>query len=260
MTTQEIEIITRSLKKTPQQLVGPIWDILRKYHLVRTPQEQQERLLKNAPEAVDNGTPYSKSVKRALRAALRLDPRTRLLRLSFRSGAKAELDLLLCGPILNINEKWLDFHASHEKTPCCLSRTAPPEAYNTDRFSCHHVVLRLHKLVLEELARRTDKQHGGSTETDDSLHQRVRENLSQMPIMVEANARVQPGEIEVSWTDLDFVSKLHGLNSQCRVIVHRESTCSHVRDDLLTPSKCIIFFMLRMSCHRHVIAPRMGDG
>lgn len=205
---------------------------------MRTPQEQQERLLIDAPEAVDSGTLYSKGVKRALMAALLLSPRTKSIQLTFRSRAKADLDMLLRGQVLNINEKWLDFRASHQKTPCSLSRAVGPEAHNSDCFSCYHVVFHLYRLVLEELARQPGEKIE-QAETDNLLQHRVRENLIQMPIMVTANMTENRGEILVSWTDLDSVSKLHQLNSRCRVTLHRESTCSPIKHHLLSLGKLV---------------------
>ena len=46
------------------------------------------------------------------------------------------------------------------------------------------------------------------------------------------------GEILVSWTDPEssLLSKLHHLNVKCRVTLHRESTCSQKRFDLVGPT------------------------
>lgn len=215
-----------------------IWDILRKYNFVRTPEEEQIRLLDTAPEAVDIGSSYSESIKRALTASLQLDSRTKSLQLSFRSGAKADLDMLLSGATLKINELWLDFSASHEKSPCYLSRKRSNGVHNTNCFSCHHVVLRLHELILEELARHSGTQT--AVESADSLNQRVRENLSQMPIMIKASPGKSPCSIDVSWIDLDPVTKLHGLHPKCCVTLHRESSCSLTRTNLIAIGKFII--------------------
>ena len=206
--------------------------MLRKYNFVRTPGEQQERLLNNAPESVDSGSSYSKNVKRALTASLQLENRTRNLQLSFRSGAKANLDLLLCGNVLKINDLWLDFEASHKKSPCCLSRTTGHETDNADCFSCHHIILRLYELILEELARHTETRRL-SIESDGSLSQRVRETLSQMPIMIKAVPGDLPCSVDVSWADLDLIAKLHGLQPRCSVVLHRESSCSGAKSDLI---------------------------
>ncbi|KAK0130027.1 hypothetical protein ONS96_000565 [Cadophora gregata f. sp. sojae] len=75
-----------------------------------------------------------------------------------------------------------------------------------------------------------------SPESDSSLYQRLCENLRQMPIMVTSTIHDTSSEtIVVSWTDLDgdVLSRLYGLDPTCRITLHRESTCSGRRDDLL---------------------------
>lgn len=169
-------------------------------------------------------------------AALLLSPRTNGLGVSFRAGANVGLDLLLSGNVLNINDVWLDFNASHKKVPCSLSTKTTAGADNGRCFSCHHVIVELHRLVMEELDRhRNDSDN--STDQYHMLNQRVRENLSQMPVMVAAQPTAKGNEISVSWEDLDIVSRLHELNARYRVTLHRESTCSGVKHQLLTLQK-----------------------
>jgi hypothetical protein len=217
----------------------PIWIPLQKYRLVRTPQDQQIRLFRNAPEVADRGAIYSSGFKQALNAALALNTRTNGLKAVFKAVDKAQLALLLSGSRLEINETWLDFRISHKKYPCRLSRQAHIEESIMDQLSCDHIVIELYKLVLEELKRHPGLGLGQSSESDSSLCQRVRESLQQMPMMVAASPGRQSGEIVVSWTDLegDLISKIYCLYPKCRITLHRESTCSSRRDDLLAPSK-----------------------
>ncbi|PVH72999.1 hypothetical protein DL98DRAFT_576490 [Cadophora sp. DSE1049] len=231
----DVEIIRSSLKRRPEQLTSPVWDPLRKYGLVRTPREQQCYLLNQAPRTQSRGTTYSLGVERALRAALALDSRTKDLNLIFKSGAKTDLDLLLDGCDLQINDKWLDFKNSHRLAPCRLSRQAYREYSNADHFSCDHIVTDLYELVLDELKRHDEIDSNESSESDSSLYQRLCEQLRQMPVMVESRVGTSSEMIVVSWTDLDgdVLSRLYGLDPKCRVTLHRESTCSNRRDDLL---------------------------
>lgn len=99
-------------------VAGRIWEPLRRFNHVRTPQEQRYHLLHSAPIATEKSTLYASMVKRALSAGLCLDKRTKRLELVFKDGTAAELDLLLDGTELMVNEKFLDFHASHKKVPC----------------------------------------------------------------------------------------------------------------------------------------------
>jgi hypothetical protein len=212
---------------------------LKKFRLVRTPQEEQIRLFHNAPEVTDKGTIYSTGLKRALNAALALDTRTKGLEIVFKAVDKAQLALRLSGSKLEINATWLDFRASHEKAPCWLSRPAHAEKSMIDQFSCDHIATHLYQLVLEELKRHPGMIAGESSDSDSSLYQRVCESLRQMPMMVEASPGRQSGEVEVSWTSLegDHFSRMYHFDPKCRITLHRESTCSLRRDDLLAPSK-----------------------
>ncbi len=220
-------------------MLPPIWMPLQKFRRVRTPQDQQVRLFQNAPEVADKGTIYSAGLKQALNAALALNARTNGLKAVFKAVDKAQLALLLSGSRLEINETWLDFRTSHEKYPCWLSRRAHVEESIIDQFSCDHIVIELYKLVLEELKRYPGLRLGQSSDSDSSLCQRVCESLHQMPMMVAASSGRQSGEIEVLWTDLegDLISRIYRLDPKCRITLHRESTCSSRRDDLLAPSK-----------------------
>ncbi|KAH7377556.1 hypothetical protein BKA64DRAFT_254172 [Cadophora sp. MPI-SDFR-AT-0126] len=232
---RDVEIIRRSLKKRPEQLISQVWDPLRKYGLVRTPREQQCYLLNQAPRTQSPPTAYSLGVERALKAALAMDSRTKELNLIFKSGIKTDLDLLLDGRDLQINDKWLDFENGHRRAPCWLSRQAGRECFDADHFSCDHIVRDLYELVLGELKRHGNVGSEKLSESNRSLHQRLCESFRQMPIMVESKAGTVSETIAVSWTDLDgdVLARLYGLDPKFRVTLHRESTCSSKRNDLI---------------------------
>jgi hypothetical protein len=234
----DIEIIQKSLKKEPVRLADPVWAPLRKYRLVHTPQEQQDHLLKNAPDCVKEDSVYAAQVKRSLRAMLDLDPGTSGLTLRFKCGTEEGLDLLLDESDLLIHEKWLDFRSSHRSTPCSLFTSATKKGINVESFSCNHVVTHLYDLLLTELkkgsGRRVDSKSQSLTRPEDSLRVTVRENLDQMPRLVKVST-AEPGELKVTWTDLDGdrVSRLYGLEPQFGVVLHLQSTCSEKRHELL---------------------------
>jgi hypothetical protein len=194
-------------------------------------------LLHNAPLSLEENTPYSAGVKRALIAALSVDTRTQNLEIVFKSGSSAELDLLLEDSQLQVNEKWLDFRASHKDAPCGLSRLAFAEDLAIHTFSCDHVINELYDLVLVEIKKERDTECGALREKDNSLQLRVSESLRQMPRMINIIHGYNDGEVLVSWTDPEstLLSKLHHLDLKCRVTLHRESTCSQKRFDLVGP-------------------------
>jgi hypothetical protein len=80
---------------------------------VRTPEEHRHHLLHNAPIVEPTDTPYTQGVRRALSGALALDPITADIKLGFKSGVRADLDLLIEGPNIFINDKCLGFQASN---------------------------------------------------------------------------------------------------------------------------------------------------
>lgn len=241
---EDVEIIRRSLRKKPKQLSQSLWTPLQKYGLLRAPQQQQRHLLKTAADSRREETRYSKSVKWSLTAALALSEGTENLTLRFKSGATADLDLLLVDDILLINDKWLDFQQSHENAPCWLSRQPIGQV---DTFSCLHVVTHLHDLVLLELTKSPDTNTGRTVAMDPSLSLKVHESLRQMPLMVTTVLTGRAGELKVSWSDSDHnLASVHGLDPKCRVTLHRESTCSLKRFDPLGQNGKQIHSIIRL--------------
>ena len=175
-------------------------------------------------------------VKRALRASLYLDTRTKDLELVFKDGTAAELDLLLDGTQLMFNEKWLDFHTSHDNLGCWLSRLSTTAGFNSDTFSCDHVITELYDMVLMEVNKLRGEQGHGAVEADGLLRLRLAENLRQMPRVIRTAPGRNPGEIDVTWMDFegDLAASLHGLAVKYRVTLHRERTCASKRFDLVT--------------------------
>ena len=87
-------------------------------------------------------TLYSKGLQRVLRCALALASSTISLELEFRSGNAIYLDMLLDGPKLYFNDKWLDFDKSHEDAPCSLSFAAM-RGIEMNQSSCAHILSEL---------------------------------------------------------------------------------------------------------------------
>jgi hypothetical protein len=211
---------------------------LRKHGLIKTPQEWRQHLLSNAPNSALEDTIYSKGVQRALLGVLALDPRTQHRELVFKSGGDADLDLLLDGTRILVNDKWLDFHASHESGSCDLLSEASDQQISIDSFDCGHVITELYDLILVELSRLPSLR--SSSASDNFSRRKVGEKIRQTPYKVEVSQGERTGEIKVSWTESesDRVWKKYGLLRKGRVSLHRESTCSTKKHQLLSPSKC----------------------
>lgn len=217
------------------QLPSSIWWALRKHKVaIRTPEEQRNYLLEEAAVAVVKDEPYPSSLQRVLRAALALDAKTRELDLVFKGGAKAELDLFLNGSNLLVHERWLDFHASHDKAPCWLSHRASIMKIPIDELACDHVVIDLYDLLLMELNKKGNKETSGGSRFDTALRLTVHESFRAMPRMIRINQGEKSGMLKVSWQDEESNKAFrYGLNVMYQVTLHRESTCSHRKLELL---------------------------
>jgi hypothetical protein len=243
-------VIINCLKKEPAPLSRPIWQKLRSYGLVRTPQERREYLLCNAPNSVKETTAYSSGVARALRGVLALDDRTRNLEVVFKSGVEAELDLLLHGWRVLINDKWLDFHASHDSGGCDLSVEASHQHVHIDTFDCGHIT-ELYDSLVAELSRYQQRDRKLSAEASSALRRRAAEKIRQTPSRVSVAQGEKSGEIVVSWTEpeSDRVWKNHRLLRKGRVTLHRESKCSHSKNEILSSKSSFVLTMPTLVGH-----------
>jgi hypothetical protein len=185
-------------------------------------------------------------MKRALRAVLALDTRTRDLEVVFKDGTLARLDLLITSSIppknsdetvqntgnnqqLLINDKWLSFASSHEAAPCSLSNEVTKGCLSVDFFSCSHIIIELYEMILLELS------GGVGAEIDSRLRLRVSENVRQMPCNVKVMQTENASELLVSWMDSesDRDWKLHRLDRIGQVTLHNQSSCASGLDDEL---------------------------
>ncbi|KAJ5046834.1 uncharacterized protein L3040_004059 [Drepanopeziza brunnea f. sp. 'multigermtubi'] len=228
---KDFHAIKKHLPKEPISLPTCVWDTLRKYHIVRTPEEYRHDLLHNAPGSSVEETPYSAGVKRALSAALALDERTKDLKVIFKQASKSGLELLLDENDLLISDTYLDFAASHRTISCYLWECAinPPD------FPCDHIIVGLYETILHDLKKGGQPLLQKSFESNISLRQKLDVNLRQMPRIVELIPGKSTEELMVSWTDLEsnMISRLHGLDMMYKATLHKRSICSDKQFDLI---------------------------
>jgi hypothetical protein len=143
--------------------------------------------------------------------------------------------MLVVGPDLLINDKWLDFDASHKELPCSLFAEATAQGKSIARLSCSHIVKHLYDLVLVEVSCGSTSPQS-STDADEYLRQQVYEKIDQMPCMVELTRGEEAGTLEVSWVhaESEKIWRLHGLELKGRVTMHRRSSCVGKVSGLLT--------------------------
>lgn len=229
-----MDLIHDSLKMIPFALNKELWNPLRKFNLLRTPQEQRYFLLENAKPSSMKKTSYSEGVERALRSVLALDPQTNSLELHFKDGHKAELDLLLRDQYLMINDKWLDFAASHSETPCSLYTDASDQDITINHFECSHILLDLFDKILDEINKYSDGG-GNRTHICGSLRLKAIEKIDNMPSEVSVSRGEKPREIDVSWMHpvSERAFKRYKMIHMGLVILHCESTCSIQKQQFL---------------------------
>ncbi|KAH8589310.1 hypothetical protein B0O99DRAFT_676727 [Bisporella sp. PMI_857] len=229
---QDTKIIEKSLRKVPEKLPEILWFPFRKYRLARTPQEQVRHVLSSAQLSTHRQTTYSRGVERMLRAILALDPRTNHLELEWKEASNVDLNMLLEGSKLMINNKWVNFSASHRIAPCALSSKL--SGANEDvLFSCDHILLDLYNLILLELSKR-GPENAGTVENNPTQRWKVEQTLREMPRLVNV-VQGLPGELIVSWRDFEsqILYEGHGLNALCQVTLHCERTCADRKMDLV---------------------------
>ncbi|KAJ8069439.1 hypothetical protein OCU04_003093 [Sclerotinia nivalis] len=194
----------------------------------------------NAEIAAALPTPYCSSVMRTLSAALALDMRTKSFKLVFKKAGDVGLDLYLDmdHSQLLLHDKWMDFDKSHAENSkdCILSHMRHPgDDSPIEIFSCDHIIIDICNQVLQEL----DRGGAGKIFPDDqhlnSLPLQVGECLKNMLRAIQARPGPNKGEICVSWEDNEAgkLFRLHNMVLNCCVTLHRESTCSHKRSDLI---------------------------
>src|SRR5436305_8589685 len=147
------DLIRRSLKKVPLPLSEPLWNILRRFSLIRTPDEQRIYLFRNSPLSTKIFTSFSRNIFRSLLASFAIHPRTRLIQLLPVQGGGSGIDLLFSKEEarLRIHEKWFDFDKIHETAPCQVSHLVATYGLRLEGFSCDHIVEELFELDLSEI-------------------------------------------------------------------------------------------------------------
>lgn len=175
--TDHVFAITSFLRKTPLPLPSKLWKMLNRYDILSTPNEHRIQLLRSAPINVEPDTLHSASFKQLLKKALSwYSPVTARLNMIFKSGRTADLDFLIDGQNLLLNDKYLDFWKSHESSSCRLSDT--PNA--KDDYPCDHVVVTLFSLIIADL-----RINDGTTQSSREKSQRdLSECFRQMPRQV----------------------------------------------------------------------------
>jgi len=239
---KDVNLIVNRLKKDPAPLSRPLYRKLRYYRLLSSPQECHLELLCNAADSTRTATSYSKGVKQALMGALALDSLTKDLELVFKQGTASEPDFVLQGRRLMINDRLLDFKLSHDGKQCGLSVEASLQQKEIESYDCGHVITDLYDSLVAQLLRTQRNSRHSLSGTQKSMTRMVEQKISRIPTRVTIFRGELPGELGVRWWDFDSdrVYWTHGrLLRKGRITLHRESTCSHMRNEPLSTRKSL---------------------
>lgn len=233
-------MIRTSLKKVPILLQSRLWKPLTRYKIAQTPPGYRKKIMFNSEIATVLETAYCKSLIRTLRAALALDKRTKSFELVFKRAGTVGLDLYLDleNSQLLLHEKWMDFERSHAESSqdCILAHMRHPgDDTPIEIFSCDHIIIDISNQVLQELEREKASKESPEDQRVNPLPVQVNECLKNMAREIQAGPGPKEAEIFVSWEDNEAgkLFRLHKMELVCCVTLHRESTCSDKRLELI---------------------------
>ncbi|KAB8213147.1 hypothetical protein BDV33DRAFT_210481 [Aspergillus novoparasiticus] len=230
---QDDPIIQSELRKKLSALPDLLWNILRKYDLVREPLEELHSRFRHSQEVDVPNTTFGRGVARTLRALLMLHPSTAGIRVVFVRCDAHTVDLAYRADedALYVHEKWL--HPSAAPAPPAPALSAGLERDATvDVFACQHVVEELYHRALTLVLGRPDGVRSGPSIWQ--LVQLAQQKLRQMACMVQASRTEVARTLKVSFYtghSLLYVD-LHGAQSHHLVVLHVAGCLSSV-DNLI---------------------------
>lgn len=223
----------------PEPLPKQLWDILKSYGLVRTPEEQIKYLFLSSPPAKLKETPFSLGVRRALEACLSSDQRTILDLVRFVQSSSTEIDLHYqmnqnrqLVNILRIHEKWLDYQQIHKSFPCALTSLEVSTEIG-ETHVCNHIVEELYSLALMEIFPAKFGSNVNHDQEIQKLRHRARFMLDQTPRMVEITRTENARGLMVTWTDEESRLISEKCEPEFHVILHDGAECSASRNDII---------------------------
>lgn len=221
-----IATIKDELNKEPVAVSSALWELLRKFSLVRTLQEERRVLFVASKEVVLHPGAFGAHIVRALKASLALHPRLRDWDLRFVDGGGTELDMVFSNESrVLVHVKWLQFQTSHRMGPCEALGFTGDGRIDGEAFFCDHVVEELFESLL-----------GMSGRGLSFLWRRAsREQLRLMPRLVQVAPTKSPNELEVRWIGNEggLVSTFYNRNIRYLITLHRVTSCLSRSAELL---------------------------
>ncbi|KAF7922048.1 uncharacterized protein EAE98_008259 [Botrytis deweyae] len=233
------------LKKEPVPLSDELWKALKKYTSVMTPSEYQRKKFVSSDTVKILDTPYCQSFLWTLRSILSLYNETNF-EIVFKDGDDIDLDVCLDmkrdKTRLLLHKSYMSFEQIHrdKDMDCFLSQArSSNRAVKVQMFTCEHIINYLHARIIRELDKNdittglstADKEKGGT-----DLIFEIRKCLKHMPRMIQLTRGHNNGELRVSWEDSEAgtFSRIHNINLESHVILHRDSTCRDKHSEHVT--------------------------
>ncbi|KAJ5742665.1 uncharacterized protein N7511_011236 [Penicillium nucicola] len=225
---QSVGMIRETTGKTPTRLPKALWNLLRSGSGIRTIEEEQVELFKDAEICALPESTFAKTTAWALKACLALLKTTSHIKVFYVKGLTRRLDVLYNAEqgALKIHHRWLDFDATHHDASC---RKWFPAAINEKHapFFCSHIVEEILCLSISSMFK--------PSPTLRMTEMRYMRHISRLLRVMPHSIKLTPhsGGLLVTWEDNEAESfrKLGG-GPLYRVVLHAEE-CFIDRSELL---------------------------
>ncbi|CAI0650363.1 unnamed protein product [Colletotrichum noveboracense] len=229
ITPDQNYLIETELKKKPHMLTKRLWNTLRRFKLVQTPEEHiHDKFLSSRviPIPEDN---FAQSIDRMLRAAMRLNYSLGRLSLVYVKSKYTTVGVRVdwCRSRILIHEKWLHFDEAHKNTSCDFSKLGEAQRKQAAVFACDHVMDALFETILKAVI----GEGVFRSSSISNLRSRGRELFRQTPRDIQVTTGSVPGQLRVNWTynDGGVILKHHRENIFYKIPL---SACSATFDGL----------------------------
>lgn len=226
---QNVCMIRETTGKRPTRLSEALWNLLRSGSPIRTVEEEQVELFKDAEVCASPESAFAKTTDWALKACLALSKATRNIQVLYVKGPVGKLDVSYDAGhgTLKIHRRWLDFDAMRQEASC---REWFPDTITEKNapFLCNHAVEELLYLSISSIFK--------SSSTLRMAEMRYMRQARRLLRLLPHSIKLAPysGGLMVTWEDNEAESfrKLGGGRTEYRVVLHAEE-CFIARSELL---------------------------
>lgn len=231
-------MIRTHLKKTPTPLPETLWRILRKYNLIRTPQEQRHLQFEALESSAQPSTKFSSTVLRILIGTPAPDSKTRSISIKLvKCKSDYGLEMLYSSEkkLLTIHEAYIGFKRAHSNANCAVSELSADSELRDKAFFCDHVVKELYELGISDITRSLNMTDDERVKLERSLSRLVQRKLREMPRGISVTRTSIANQVEVSRiiNETEKYIKMSGLDFSYHVVLHRQSTCRAKAEEVL---------------------------